>query len=212
MSTTGVCAAPTLVKPPVNVIGLNLGRNAIWLPNECVATTHAGEVRAQLTGSIIGNLLLVMGLSALIGGLKNGPQHFSPKIAVSNAALLVLALIGLFVPAIFALTTLDRAPGSITEESVLVSIVLIIGYVLSLIYQFTHPDVTLRHAGVAEEHPGPAWRGRVATVGLPGRADRCRSQRHTHDQDDCQGPVDDLRSARSRGHGPPVKKMNLGVT
>ena len=62
-------------------------------------------VKASLTGSIIGNLLLVLGLSALIGGLKNGSQHFSAKIAVSNAALLVLALIGLFVPAIFALTT-----------------------------------------------------------------------------------------------------------
>ncbi len=127
-------------------------------------------VKASLTGSIIGNLLLVMGLSALIGGLKNGPQHFSPKIAVSNAALLVLALIGLFVPAIFALTTLDRAPGSITEESVLVSIVLIIGYVLSLIYQFTHPDVTLSNAGEAEEHAGPAWSGRVAIVVLLGAA------------------------------------------
>ena len=68
-------------------------------------------VKASLTGSIIGNLLLVMGLSALVGGLKHGAQHFSPKIAVSNAALLVLALIGLFVPAIFAFTTHDQTPG-----------------------------------------------------------------------------------------------------
>src|SRR6478609_953672 len=105
-------------------------------------------VKASLTGSIIGNLLLVLGLSALIGGLKNGSQHFSAKIAVSNAALLVLALIGLFVPAIFALTTHDQTPGSITEESVLVAVVLIIGYGLSLIFQFTHPDVTLGAAAL----------------------------------------------------------------
>ncbi len=125
-------------------------------------------VKASLTGSIIGNLLLVMGLSALIGGLKNGRQHFSARIAVSNAALLVLALIGLFVPAIFAFTTTDQTVGSITEESVLVAVVLIIGYGLSLVFQFTHPDVTLGGAGEAEEHEGPAWSGRTAIVVLLG--------------------------------------------
>src|SRR5882762_11558684 len=55
-------------------------------------------VKASLTGSIIGNLLLVLGLSVLVGGLKNGRQTFSREIAGSNAALLVLAAIGLFVP------------------------------------------------------------------------------------------------------------------
>src|SRR3954452_25286932 len=99
-------------------------------------------VKASLTGSIIGNLLLVMGASVLVGGLRHGTQTFSEKIAGANAALLVLALIGLFVPAIFALTTADPSQGTITEESVLVSIVLIVGYVLSLIFQFTNPDRT----------------------------------------------------------------------
>jgi Ca2+:H+ antiporter len=127
-------------------------------------------VKASLTGSIIGNLLLVMGLSALIGGLKNGSQHFSAKIAVSNAALLVLALIGLFVPAIFSYTTHDQTPGSITEESVYVAVVLIIGYGLSLIYQFSHPDVMLGASGEVEEHGGPAWSGRTAIVVLLGAA------------------------------------------
>src|SRR6478735_6082641 len=126
-------------------------------------------VKASLTGSIIGNLLLVMGLSALVGGLKNGSQHFSAKIAVANAALLVLALIGLFVPAIFALTTHDKTPGSITEESVLVAIVLIIGYVLSLIFQLTHPGHMLG-ADAEDEHGGPAWSGRIAIVVLLGAA------------------------------------------
>jgi calcium/proton exchanger (cax) len=127
-------------------------------------------VKASLTGSIIGNLLLVMGLSALIGGLKNGSQHFSPKLAVSNAALLVLALIGLFVPAIFAFTTHDQRPGSITEESVLIALVLIVGYVLSLIFQFRHPDVTLGAGAEVEEHGGPSWSGRTAIVVLLGAA------------------------------------------
>src|SRR5829696_4957245 len=62
-------------------------------------------VKASITGSIIGNLLLVLGASVLVGGLRHGTQTFSRQIASANASLLTLALIGLFVPAIFALTT-----------------------------------------------------------------------------------------------------------
>src|SRR6187399_3501977 len=51
-------------------------------------------VKASLTGSIIGNLLLVLGASVLIGGLKNGVQRFNRQVAGSNAALLVVAVIG----------------------------------------------------------------------------------------------------------------------
>ena len=129
-------------------------------------------VKASLTGSIIGNLLLVMGLSALVGGLRHGSQSFSPKIAASNAALLVLAVIGLFVPAVFALTTKDQSEGSIIEESVLVAIVLIIGYVLSLIYQFAHPAATTGAEGDGEGdvEGGPPWSARVAILVLLGAA------------------------------------------
>src|SRR6188768_1236432 len=64
-------------------------------------------VKASLTGSIIGNLLLVLGASVLIGGLRHGTQTFSERVAGANAALLVVAVIGLFVPAVFAFTTHD---------------------------------------------------------------------------------------------------------
>ena len=127
-------------------------------------------VKASLTGSIIGNLLLVLGASVLVGGLRHGTQTFSSKLAAANAALLTLALIGLFVPGVFALTTSEATVGSITEESVLVSIILIFGYVLSLVFQFTHPDVTLGGHGEPEGHAGPAWSGRVAIVVLLGAA------------------------------------------
>ena len=63
---------------------------------------YYGIVKASLTGSIIGNLLLVLGMAMLTGGLKNGLQTFSQRIAGSNAALLVLAAVGLFIPAVFA--------------------------------------------------------------------------------------------------------------
>jgi len=125
-----------------------------------------GVVKASLTGSIIGNLLLVMGAAILIGGLRHGPQTFSARIAGANIALLTLALIGLFVPAVFALTTSNATVGSITEESVLVSVILIIGYVLSLIFQFTHPEATLGGHGEPAGHAGPAWSARVAIAVL----------------------------------------------
>jgi Ca2+:H+ antiporter len=129
-----------------------------------------GVVKASLTGSIIGNLLLVMGASVLIGGLRHGTQTFSSRIAGANIALLALALIGLFVPTLFAITSTQATEGSITEESVLVSVVLIFGYVLSLIFQFTHPDATLGGHGGPEGHAGPAWSARVAIAVLIGAA------------------------------------------
>jgi Ca2+:H+ antiporter len=123
-------------------------------------------VKASLTGSIIGNLLLVLGASVLVGGLRNGPQTFSQRIAGSNAALLAVAAIGLFIPAVFALSTGDARQGRLTEESVIVAILLIVGYVLSLIFQFTNPGETLGGHEPSEGHGGPAWSIRTSVVVL----------------------------------------------
>ncbi len=123
-------------------------------------------VKASITGSIIGNLLLVLGVSVLAGGLRHGLQVFDPRVAGSNAALLVLAAIGLFVPAVFAATAGPGAEGSVTEESVLISIALIVGYALSLVYQFRNPQRTLGGHEPATEHGGPPWSVRTAIVVL----------------------------------------------
>lgn len=119
-------------------------------------------VKASITGSIVGNLLLVLGVSALLGGLKNGIQLFDQRVAGSNAALLVLAAIGLFIPGVFAATTAEPTQGSLVEESVLVALLLIVGYAISLIFQFTNPATTLGGHGPAEGHGGPAWTARIA--------------------------------------------------
>ena len=118
-------------------------------------------VKASITGSIIGNLLLVMGAAIFAGGLRNGLQTFSQRIAGSNAALLVLAAVGLFIPAIFALssqTTQDQR----VEESVLIALVLMVGYALALVWQFTNPERTLGGHEDPGGHAGPAWSGRTA--------------------------------------------------
>src|SRR5512137_244488 len=58
-------------------------------------------VKASITGSIIGNLLLVLGFSVLLGGLRNGTQRFSRAHAATNATMLVLAVVALCVPSLF---------------------------------------------------------------------------------------------------------------
>jgi Ca2+:H+ antiporter len=123
-------------------------------------------VKASITGSIIGNLLLVLGASALLGGFRNGTQRFSQQVAGSNAALLVLAAIGLFIPAVFAASTARPTTGSLVEESVLVSLLLIAGYVVSLVFQFTNPAETLGGHEPVAGHGGPAWSGRTAVFVL----------------------------------------------
>ncbi len=118
-------------------------------------------VKASITGSIIGNLLLVLGAAVLVGGWKNGLQTFSQRVAGSNAALLALAAVGLFIPAVFAASGTESESTRV-EESVLVAIVLMVGYALALLWQFTNPDRTLGGHDDAEGHGGPPWTRGVA--------------------------------------------------
>jgi Ca2+:H+ antiporter len=119
-------------------------------------------VKASLTGSIIGNLLLVLGASVFVGGLRHGTQTFNQRVAGSNAALLVVAAIGMFVPAIFVFSGGGTNEASLREESLIVAVILIVGYVLSLVWQFTNPDRALGGHDPAAGHEGPAWSIRTA--------------------------------------------------
>ena len=67
-----------------------------------IADGKIAIVHASITGSIVGNLLLVLGASLLLGGLKNGIQHYDAEVTGMNAASLILATIGLIVPATVA--------------------------------------------------------------------------------------------------------------
>ena len=123
-------------------------------------------VKASITGSIIGNLLLVLGASVLAGGLRHGTQTFSQRIAGSNAALLVLAAVGLFIPAIFSLTGGEGSQRNIQAESIIISILLIVGYGLSIVWQFSNPAGTLGGHEEASGHGGPPWATRTAVFVL----------------------------------------------
>ena len=81
-------------------------------------------VKASLTGSILGNLLLVLGVSFLVGGLKHEEQTYNARSASVHATSLVLAVTGLLMPAIFALgehrSLLEREVVSGTVAAVLI--------------------------------------------------------------------------------------------
>ena len=93
-------------------------------------------VRASIAGSIIGNLLLVLGLALLAGGLKNGLQQFDRRTASLNATLLILAVVVLAIPSLFD-PALAITPDNELLFSEGVGIVLIILYGLNILYSFT---------------------------------------------------------------------------
>lgn len=89
-------------------------------------------VKASLTGSIIANTLFVLGVSLVSGGLRHGKQKFDAQHASVNAAMMMLAVIGLYLPAFFTLTVKNST--IIEELSILVAIVLILTYFAYLAY------------------------------------------------------------------------------
>jgi Ca2+:H+ antiporter len=91
-------------------------------------------VKASLTGSILGNLLLVLGLSFLVGGLKHREQQFNPQAAGVHSTSLVLAVIGLLMPALFVLTTGQHDFVEREVVSGVVAAVLMLLYVAALVF------------------------------------------------------------------------------
>ena len=107
-------------------------------------------VKASISGSIMGNLLLVMGFSMLLGGLRFKEQTFQPIVARLNASAMNLAVIAILMPTAVNTST-PGLPQPIMENlSVVVSIVLIIVYILTLLFSMkTH--AYLYDVGVAED-------------------------------------------------------------
>ncbi len=97
--------------------------------------------KASITGSILGNVLLILGLSTLFGGLRHGTQQFDRSQAGLNATMMTLAVIALVIPAIFG-HAIESDRLAVEELSLAVAGVMIIIYALSLIYSFRSTPVT----------------------------------------------------------------------
>jgi Ca2+:H+ antiporter len=107
-------------------------------------------VKASITGSIIGNLLLVLGLSVLVGGLRHGVQKFDRRQAALNGTMLMLAVFALVIPSLFSKAIL---PDVIAEKqfSESVAVVMIIIYALHVIYSLSTQQGPLAREHVAHE-------------------------------------------------------------
>jgi Ca2+:H+ antiporter len=93
-------------------------------------------VKASITGSILGNVLLILGLSILLGGLRNGTQRFDRRQAGVNSTMLILAVIALGVPSLFGHAIEAVNHDAVEYLSLGVAVVMIIVYGLSIIYAF----------------------------------------------------------------------------
>jgi len=118
---------------------------------------RAGEtaiVKASITGSILGNLLMVLGLAMLVGGWRRQELTFNRLAAESAGGTMLLAVVALVLPAIYAQVTEHSSPAHIESLSLDISFVLIATYAASLVFQFR------THRGLVAPAARPAAGGR----------------------------------------------------
>lgn len=127
-----------------------------------------GIVLASLTGSVLGNLLLVAGLSFFVGGIKYKVQQFNVFDARHNSGLLMFAVVVAFViPEVFSMNMSETERFSL---SVGISIIMIVLYVAALYFKLvTHRGVyqsVNKQAQSQEEHEEPEWSLKIAMLVL----------------------------------------------
>ena len=116
------------------------------------AETMLTVVQASLVGSILGNLLLVLGLSLLWGGIRHQKQTFNQPALSMSGSLLLLAVLAMLIPA--AVNIGGGASDSILELSRYAAIVLLVMYGLALLFQLkTHSHIFASDAEVEHEEP-----------------------------------------------------------
>lgn len=109
-------------------------------------------VKASITGSILGNLLLVLGLSLLVGGWRHGLQRFSRQRAGVLTTMTVLSFIALGIPSLFSHTIAEDHPEAVEAMSLGVAGLMLILYGLGVLYTFRAPEPLAA--------PAPAAHGR----------------------------------------------------
>jgi Ca2+:H+ antiporter len=120
-------------------------------------------VKASITGSILGNLLLVLGLSILLGGVRHGVQKFDRTQASVNATMLFLALIALGIPSLFSHSIEETNHAGVEYLSLGTASVMILIYALSVVFSFQWGvEPGLAH----ETHQVTGWSVRKAVVVL----------------------------------------------
>ncbi len=157
-------------------------------------------VKSSITGSIIGNLLLVMGLAMLLGGLKFKEQTFQPTIARLNASAMNVAVIAILLPTAVDFTSSGIAEPILQKLSIAVAVVLMLVYGLTLLFSMkTH--AYLYDVGIAAEDLEP--------VGWAIEAEANSGDKGTH-----HDGANDSAHGEDNGQGEPHKpnlKLWVGV-
>jgi len=133
-------------------------------------------VKASLVGSILGNILLVMGAAMLVGGLRRDRQKFDRTAASVQSVMLLLACVALIMPAIYQLVIGGGLPSPTDESeqfssdlekmSIGVAVVLLATYVAGLFFSLrTHKDLFNPEHG-EEDHVGDHWSVRKSVIAL----------------------------------------------
>ncbi|MDH4557731.1 calcium/proton exchanger [Pseudomonas sp. BN417] len=125
-------------------------------------------VKASIAGSIVGNILLVLGAAMLAGGLRHAEQLYNASAARSQATLLTLATIALILPAAYNAVVASRAPYGLQALSLYISLVLLLVYGLFLVYSLiTHKKLFAGSPEIQRDpHQAPLWPMRKALLVL----------------------------------------------
>lgn len=121
-------------------------------------------VKASITGSILGNLLFVMGLSMVLGGARNGVQSFDNRQAVRNAVLLILAVLALLIPSMLSHYIGPETSPRVEMFSLGVAAVMIVLYALALLYSLKFDGTPLAHRPSKVAESQPPWSVRKALL------------------------------------------------
>ena len=123
-------------------------------------------VKASIAGSIVGNILLVLGAAMMAGGLVHREQSYNPQGARVQATMLTLAAITLILPAAYRAALGEQAGPGLVPLSVSISIVLLVVYALFLAFSLGTHSALFKGTKVDEQgHPEP-WSVRRAALVL----------------------------------------------
>jgi Ca2+:H+ antiporter len=121
-------------------------------------------VKASITGSILGNLLLVLGIALFAGGLKFKVQKFNPNLAGASSTVLLIAVFGLVVPTLFHALHPDPAGVATVRMSHYVAPLLIAGYIAWLVFSLWTHSSSFETEGGPAVTVGPKWSSKKALI------------------------------------------------
>jgi Ca2+:H+ antiporter len=133
-------------------------------------------VKASLIGSMLGNILLVMGAAMLVGGLKRDRQTFNSTAASVQSSMLLLAAVALVMPTIFQLVHGGGLPGvgeeivdfgaDLEQMSLIVAVILLGSYAGGLLFSLKSHRALFNPSHGAEEHMDEPWSVRTSVITL----------------------------------------------